>query len=106
MQSVVIRGAPTVAKLTWDNFFASSLEVDPSLLERVSAVELRVQYREYVRRIDSLSNEPSKRELSNMQLLELFFLPEGQHLYKEIESVMSVMVRAALMISVESIVES
>ena len=55
MQSVVIRGAPTVAKLTWDNFFASSLEVDPSLLERVSAVELRVQYREYVRRIDSLS---------------------------------------------------
>ena len=95
-----------MANLTWDKILACSLEVDPSLLERVSAVELRVKYREYVRRIDSLSKEPSKRELSNMQLLELFLLPEGQHLYKEIESVMSVMVRAALMISVESIVES
>ena len=41
-----------------------------------------------------------------MELLELFLLPEGQHLYKDIETVMSVMVRSALMISVESIVES
>ena len=106
MQSVVTRGAPTVANLTWDKFLASSVEVDTSLLERVSAVELRVQYREYVRRLELLSKEPSKRQLSDMQLLELFLLPEGQHLYKDIETVMSVMVRAALMISVESIVES
>ena len=106
MQSVVTRGAPTVANLTWDRFLASSVEVDPSLLERVSAVELRVQYREYLTRLECLSKEPSKRELSDMELLELFLQPQGQHLYKDIETVMSVMVRAALMISVESIVES
>ena len=41
-----------------------------------------------------------------MELLELFLLAEGQHLYKDIETVMSVMVRSALMIRVESIVES
>ena len=41
-----------------------------------------------------------------MELLELYLLPEGQHLYKDIETVMSVTVTSALMISVESIVES
>ena len=65
-----------------------------------------MQYREYVARPECLSKESSKRELSDMELLELFLQPQGQHLYKDIETVMSVMVRAALMISVESIVES
>ena len=72
------------------------------MLERVSAVELKVQYREYVRRLECLSKEPSKRKLSDMELLELFLLPQWQHLYKDIETVMSLMVRAALMMTVES----
>ena len=40
-----------------------------------------------------------------MDLLEIFMHPENI-LYKDIEAVMSVMVRASLLISVESVVES
>ena len=80
--------------------------MDPTLLERTSEEEYRIQYREYVRRLETVAREPTKRELTDMDLLELFLQPEHAHLYQDIETVMSVMVRAALLISVESIVES
>ena len=106
MLSVVARGATTVSNLTWEKFLASSQEVDPTLLERTSKEEYRIQFREYVRRLETVARDPTKRELSDMELLELFLQPEHAHLYQDIETVMSVMVRAALIISVESIVES
>ena len=58
------------------------------------------------RRLETVARDPSKKEFSDMDLLELFLHPENVHLYQDIEAVMSIMVRAALMISVESIVES
>ena len=106
VQSVVARGAQTVANLTCEKFFESSVEVDPGLLERVSKEEFKLQYREYMRRLEVVSKEPIKRKMSDMELLELFLEPENHHLYRDIESVMSVMVRASLVISVESVVES
>ena len=106
MLSVVARGATTVSNLTWEKFLASSQEVDPTLLERTSKEEYRIQFREYVRRLETVARDPTKRELSDMELLELFLQPEHAHLYQDIETVMSVMVRAALIISVESILES
>ena len=53
-----------------------------------------------------LWQDSTKRELSDRHLLEIFLQPENVHLYQDIETVMSVMVKAALLISVESIVES
>ena len=41
-----------------------------------------------------------------MELLELFLHPDTQNLYENIEAVLSVMARAYLLISVESVVES
>ena len=41
-------------------------------------------------------------ELSDKDLLEIFLQPENVHLYQDIETVMSVMVKAALLISVET----
>ena len=106
LQSVVARGAPTVANLTWDKFYTSSVEVDSSLMERVSEHEFKEQYREYVRRLESLGSSKEKKTLSDMDLLEMFLEPSNHHLYRDIEAIISVMARAALLISVESVVES
>ena len=106
MQSVVSRGASTVANLTFDRFLASAVEVDTELLQRADKQELRVQYREYLKRLEILSKVPANRELSDMELLELFLHPDNKQLYENVEAVLSVMARAALLISVESVVES
>ena len=105
MLTAASRGASTVSNLTWNKFLSSSIEVDSSLLDRVSIEEFKEQYREYVRRLESIVGQPDKRELSNMGLLELFLEPENVHLYQNIEAVMSVMVRGSLLISVEAEVE-
>ena len=106
LQSALARGSITISNLTWRKFLQSSLEVDSTLLERVPEDELKVQYREYVRLLESLARNPVNRKLTDMELLELFLKPSDQHLYRGIEAVMSVMVRASLLISVESVVES
>ena len=106
MLSVGSRGASTVSNLTWEKFLSSSVEVDPTLLQRTSEEEYRLQFREYVRRLETIARDPSRRELSDLELLELFLHPDNVHLYQDIEAVLSVMVRGALLISVESVVES
>ena len=53
-----------------------------------------------------MAKDPTKGELSDMDLLEIFLQHGYVQLYKDIETGMSVMVNAALLISVESIVES
>ena len=65
-----------------------------------------MQYREYLKRLEILSKVPANRELSDMELLELFLPPDNKQLYENVEAVLSVMARAALLISVESVVES
>ena len=74
---------------------------------RVSRAELKNQYREYVRRMQDLaSSKPKVMKFSDMELLELTLMPENKEIYGGVESVISVMVRASLVISVESVVES
>ena len=106
VNSVVARGAPAVFSLTWDKFLKSSVEVDPTLTQRVSEEEYKMQYREYLRRLESLAQQQEKKDLSDMQLLEFFLKPGNKPFYRDIEGIMSVMVRSSLMISVESVVES
>ena len=106
MKSVMVRGSPTVSNLIWEKFLSSSTAVDPSLFQRINEEQYRQEFREYVRRLEILSREPAMKECSDMELLEIFLKPENIHLYQDIETVMSVMARAALIISVESVVES
>ena len=81
--------------------------MDNSLFERIEEKEFKAQYREYLRRLESLViTVPGVVDMSDMDLLELFLKPENTQLYEGTETIMSVMVRAALMISVESVVES
>ena len=75
-------------------------------MQRVSEQEFKDQYREYVRRLESLTRTEEKKHLSDMEMLEMFLDPSNHHLYKDIEAIISVMARGALLISVESVVES
>ena len=65
-----------------------------------------MQYREYVRRLERVGEDPANKELSDIDLLELFLKPENQNLYQDIEGVMSSMVSAVLLINVESVAET
>ena len=102
MLSVKARRAATISNLTWGKFLTSSVEVDSTLLQRISEEELKVQYREYVRRLERVGQDLANKELSDINLLELFLKPKNYNLYQDIKGVMSSMVRAALLISVES----
>ena len=106
INSLAARGAPAVSSLTWDKFLRSSVMLDPDLMERVPEEEYRLQFKEYLRRLENLAKAPNRKDLKDMELLELFLEPKNQHLYSDIEGVISVMVRGSLLISVESVVES
>ena len=69
--SVLSRGSVTVAILIWEKFYSWSFEVDPNLLERISKEEYRLQYREFVRTVEKIARDPSLKEQSDMELLEL-----------------------------------
>ena len=105
MLSALSRGSVTAANLTWEKFYSSSVEVDPTLLDRISEEEYRLQYREFVRRVETMGRDPDRKDKSDMELLEVLLDP-AYNLFKDIEAVMSVLVRASLLISVESVVES
>ena len=57
----------------------SAMEVDSELLQRVDCPELRLQYREFLRRLES-SKVPANKELGDMELLELFLHPNPGYL--------------------------
>ena len=99
MLSALSRGSVTAATLTWEKFYSSSVEVDPTLLDRISEEEYRIQYRAFVRRVETMGRDPGRKDKSNKELLEVLLDP-AYNLFKDIEAVMSVLVRASLLISV------
>ena len=65
-----------------------------------------MQYREYVRRLERVGQDLANKELSDIDLLELFRKPKTRICTKILRGVMSTIVRAALLISIESVVET
>ena len=58
------RGAATSANLTMAKFYSSTLAVDCTMPERVTAEQFHSQYREYVWWLEVLAANPEKRKLS------------------------------------------
>ena len=94
------------ADFTVDKFYKSAVAVDCNLLAQVTEEQFYSQYREYVRRLEGLGASTENRKLTDMGILQLVTHPDRKDLYQDIEAIVSVMVRAALLISVESVVES
>ena len=69
------------------------------MLDRISEEEYRIQYRAFVRRVETMGRDPGRKDKSNKELLEVLLDP-AYNLFKDIEAVMSVLVRASLLISV------
>ena len=108
MKSLIVavheRGSVTIGNLSWDKFFKSSLAIDQSVENRIDKKQLKEQFIEYLGIMEKVGQDAANRELSSMELLEIFLSPEKQ-LYKGVETVMSILAKAALMMSVESVVE-
>ena len=98
------RGTVAVLNVTWDKFYTASLEMDEGLASRIDKRDYRDQYTDYLWRMEELSGDEGNRHLSSMELLEKLLDTEGK-MYEGIETVMSILCRASLAMSVEAVVE-
>ena len=106
MQQDVSFGATNVASKMWRNFKESAIFLDEDVLIRLGADELRLQFRELHRRLETLGQSSGSSKLTSLQILALFLDPKNAHLYKDVEGVLSILARAAMASGVESICES
>jgi len=99
--------APDVASDTWPEFFRAAQVIDDSLEDLEEAEELRVQYRDYCRRLGETQSCSS-----SLELFTKFFDPNNvststkKAICKDIEAILAIIARAVISKSVESIVES
>ena len=99
-----LHGAASTSSVKWRAWSDSAKFIENDLFARISADELRLQFRDFVRRLGDLQKEEVE-ELDNTGLFGLFLDPQKE-LYLNIESVISVMARAGLVMGLESVVES
>ena len=97
-------GTAHVTNLGWRSFKEAAVFLENSVLDRVPESELRIQFREFYRRLATLSEEKNFALLNNLQILDKF-LDSKQNRYKDIEGVLSVLARAAVVKGVEAQVE-
>ena len=93
-----------VGNLIWQNFYKAATEIIPDLEEKISKFEFKEEFREYLGSVEKLSELEVNKKTSSMDILMTFLDPEKK-MYKGIENVMSVLARAAMMMSVEAVVE-
>ena len=73
------------------------------MFSRISADELRLQYREFMRRLGQLA--PTLNTKENTEIFGMFLDPNLNH-SKDIESVLSILASAGVAMGLESVVES
>ena len=109
LRSVMIKvsnfGAAHTASLQWRRFLEAGKFMEQELVCRIGVDELRTQFRQLYRRLEDLSEEKCALELGSLEILARFMSSKGL-LSKDVEGVLSVMARAAVCTSVESIVET
>ena len=105
MIKIKTSGAVSVSTIGWRSFRSAAMYFEPAVLTRVPEEELRLQYREYCRRLEQVSKRRGGMELSSKEIFSLLLNPK-ENLYKDIEGVLSVMARACVTQGVEATVES
>jgi hypothetical protein len=97
-------GPAYVSNLSWRGFKESAIFLEDSVLDRVPEEELRTQFREIYQRLALLAEEKNSTQLTNLKILDGFLDPK-QNNYKDIEGVLSVLAKAAVVKGVEAVVE-
>ena len=105
MNQVSNFGAAHTASLQWRRFLEAGKFMEQGLVCRINVDELRAQFRQLYRSLEDLSKEKRALELGSLEIFAKFMSSKGL-LFKDVEGVLSVMARAAVCTSVESIVET
>ena len=110
LKSIMVKiktfGANRISNLGWMGFKNSSVFFVENVLDAVGEYELRTQYREFNRRVSSLADQPGSELMSSIEILSKFLDPD-QKLFKDVESILSILTRVAVMnVGVESVCES
>ena len=98
-------GAAQTASLGWRKFLEAGKFFEQDLVCRMGVDEIRIQFRELYRRVEATFKGEDISKLSSLDILGRFLSSKGE-LSKDIEGVLSIIARAAVCTSVESIVES
>jgi hypothetical protein len=102
---VSTNGSVRVSDQGWRGFKAAAQYFEPEILRRIPEDELRLQYREFNRRLEEFSKKKGSKTMSSIQILGKFLDPK-EKLFMNIEGPLSVLARASVTKGVEAIVES
>jgi hypothetical protein len=109
LQSILVKvstnGSVRVSDQGWRGFKAAAQYFEPEILRRIPEDELRLQYREFNRRLEEFSKKKGSKTMSSIQILGKFLDPK-EKLFMNIEGPLSVLARASVTKGVEAIVES
>ena len=97
-------GAVYTSNFMFGKFWEAAKVVEPEVENRLAREEIRLEYTEFLRRLEDLSDKERNLGLSSMDLLCKFFHPD-ESIALNIESLMSVLESAAVVMSVEAVVE-
>ena len=100
LQKIKLSSPAAVSSVAWDKFWRAAAVVDEDVEERIGKVELRLQYKEYCRKLGQMNSSGSSHDI-----FKKFFDPSS-NLSTNIEGVLSIVARAAVAKTVESVVES
>ena len=100
LQKIKSTSPAAVSAVAWDKFWRAAAVVDEDVEGRIGKVELRLQFKEYCRRLDQMSSLSSSHDI-----FKKFFEPSS-NMSSNIEGVLSIIAKAAVAKTVESVVES
>ena len=121
MDKVAMFGAVQVSNTMFHKFFEASKFFDHNLELEVRTTDYRSMFTEFLRRLETLHQQQKKRKhreptlqkkkvrkggvLNSKEILSIFLDPVN-NIYKDIETLLNILCRAAVSKSVESVVES
>lgn len=105
VQSVSVVGHVRAAQRSVSKFMDAAKNIDPEMLEQCDMPEWREQYRTFYGKLDTINSLPGSEKFSSMEVMVRLLNTEGE-LFKGCEAVIGILVQAAAMKSVESVVES
>ena len=103
-KKVKMAGAAHVAAIDSKIFIEKSREISIKLSD-ISDQELRIQFRDFLRKLEALIDSSKDKSHTSMTIFKSFLNTELK-LYEDVEAIIQVLCDAATSMSVESIVES
>ncbi len=104
-KNVKLRGSSMIGSLEAKTFVSNGKKIASNIIQ-IPDVELAAQYKEFLRRLEKVTNRIKEKDLpQSIEILKMF-LDSSKRLYLGIEMVIHVLSVASVSMSVESVVES